>query len=493
MAVLAIELNDAGIRAAKDTEPGMEAFPASPGIVLWDGDALITGREASRRARLKPRWSHDRFWQELDTTPLSSPFPPNVRRADLVHAHLEEIWSATKSDVDEVLLAIPGSFSTEQLCLILGISRSCEMPVSGMVDQGVAASLLADKNTTLVHLDLHLHRTVATKVRRGATLERIATVVDDQAGMLSLFDTWVKLIAQVFIRTTRFDPLHRGETEQLLYRRLPEWLDELRQKESTVLKMEGTDKDYSAELTREQIVSAAQPFLERIVQLARSAQTAGEPATLLLTPAVADLPGLVESLRGSDADVVSLPAAAAAMGALKAKKAIRSASSKGSKGRQGDQGEALSFITQLPVGTPPPEEEARPRKWAPPKIDHEIDHAGGTDSGSWPTHVLCDGLAHAITSRPLVLGLEIPADERGIDLSTLSGSTAGISRSHCTIYELDGRVVLEDHSSYGSFLNDTRVEEKATLAAGDRLRLGTPGIELRLIKLADSNGTPPKD
>lgn len=477
MAVLAIELNDAGIRTAKDTEPGMEAYPASPGIALWDGDALITGREASRRARLKPRWSHDRFWQELDTTPLPSPFPPNVRRADLVHAHLEEIWSATKSNVDDVLLAIPGSFSTEQLGLILGIARSCEMPVTGMVDQGVAASLLADKSATLVHLDLHLHRTVATKVRRGTTVERIETVVDDQAGMVSLFDAWVKLIAQIFVRTTRFDPLHRGETEQVLYRRLPEWLDELREKESTVLKMEGTDKDYSVELTQEQIVSAAQPFLERIAQLARSTQKAGEPATLLLTPALADLPGLVESLRDSDADVVSLPAAAAAMGALKAKTSIRSAS---------DQGEALSFITRLPVGTPP-SEEARPRgKWAPPKIDHAAD----IDSGSWPTHVLCDGLAHAITSRPLVLGLEIPADERGIDLSTLSGSTAGISRSHCTIYELDGGVVLEDHSSYGSFLNDKRVEGKATLAAGDRLRLGTPGIELRLIKVADSNGTP---
>ena len=479
MAVLAIELNDAGIRAAKDTAPGMEAFPGSPGMALWDGDALVTGREASRRARLKPRWSHDRFWQEVDTTPLPSPFPSNIRRADLVHAHLEEIWGSTKSDVDEVLLAIPGSFSTEQLGLILGIARSCEMPVSGMIDQAVAASLLARGGDNLIHLDIHLHRTVATKVKRGTSLERTEILVDDETGMASLFDAWVKFLAQVFVRTTRFDPLHRGETEQALYHRLPEWLDVLRQKESAILQMRGTDKEYSVELTREEIVSAARPLLDRIAELARSSQKVGERAVLLLTPAVADLPGVMDLLKGSDVEVISLPAAAAAMGALKMKDAIRSASS------QGDQGEALPFITRLPLEPSPPkgkpgEPEPR-RRWAPPPIE------GGFDL---PTHVLCDGLAHAITSHPLVLGSEMPADARGIDLSTLSASTAGISRSHCTIYELDGRVVLEDHSTYGSFLNDKRIEGQATLATGDRLRLGTPGIEVRLIKVEDSNGTP---
>ena len=479
MAVLAIELNDAGIRAAKDTAPGMEAFPGSPGMALWDGDALVTGREASRRARLKPRWSHDRFWQEVDTTPLPSPFPSNLRRADLVHAHLEEIWSSTKSDVDEVILAIPGSFSTEQLGLILGIARSCEMPVSGMIDQAVAASLLARGGDNLIHLDIHLHRTVATKVKRGTSLERTEILVDDETGMASLFDAWVKFLAQVFVRTTRFDPLHRGETEQALYHRLPEWLDVLRQKESAILQMRGTDKEYSVELTREEIVSAARPLLDRIAELARSSQKVGERAVLLLTPAVANLPGVMDLLKSSEVDVISLPAAAGAMGALKMKDAIRSASN------QGGQGDALPFITRLPLDTAPPERKpggpGQHERWAPPPIE------GGV---ALPTHVLCNGLAHAISSRPLVLGLEIPADGRGIDLSTLSGSTAGISRSHCTIYELDDHVVLEDHSTHGSFLNDQRVEGKATLAAGDRLRVGTPGIELQMIKVADSNGTP---
>jgi len=134
MALLALELNDAGIRAVKDTEPGLEAFPPSPGVALWDGATLLTGREAARRARLRPRWSHDRFWQAPDTTPLAAPFPPHFRSADLLHAHLLEIWNTVNSDVDEVLLAIPGTYSTTEMGLILGVARACQIPVRGLVD-----------------------------------------------------------------------------------------------------------------------------------------------------------------------------------------------------------------------------------------------------------------------------------------------------------------------------------------------------------------------
>jgi pSer/pThr/pTyr-binding forkhead associated (FHA) protein len=42
-------------------------------------------------------------------------------------------------------------------------------------------------------------------------------------------------------------------------------------------------------------------------------------------------------------------------------------------------------------------------------------------------------------------------------------------------------VIVEDHSTYGTFLNGSRLEGRASLAAGDRLRLGTPGIVLQLI------------
>jgi pSer/pThr/pTyr-binding forkhead associated (FHA) protein len=43
--------------------------------------------------------------------------------------------------------------------------------------------------------------------------------------------------------------------------------------------------------------------------------------------------------------------------------------------------------------------------------------------------------------------------------------------------------MLFDHSSYGTWLNDERVAHRTRLKAGDRLRLGYPGIVLELIAI----------
>ena len=77
---------------------------------------------------------------------------------------------------------------------------------------------------------------------------------------------------------------------------------------------------------------------------------------------------------------------------------------------------------------------------------------------------------------PLVLGIAPPEGSRGL---RLEGDTAGVSRAHCRLFESAGEVVLEDLSTYGTFVNGERVNGRAVLAAGDRLRLG--GIELLLV------------
>ena len=488
MSVLAIELNDIGIEAVSDSDPGTEAISPSPGVVVLDGETLLTGREAASRARLKPRWTYDRFWEELDTTPLPRPFPRTLRRADLAHAHLEEIWESTRERADDVVLAIPGCFSHEQLGLVLGIARACGMPVTGMIDSSVACSTLpglsdqgSNPTPVAVHLDLHLHRTVATRVERNHEVKRGRIEVNDDVGLVTLFDAWVRLIAQVFIRTTRFDPLHRGESEQALYLHLPGWLDALRREDKTTLVMEAGGKDHSIEITREQIVACAQPFYEQVAQLATALEPAGQQTTLLVSKRMAELPGLEDFLRLANENLVALPGAAGAKGALKLVGRFRSDTSK----------EELPFVTRIalsdaiPEGPEGPEgKDAEGGRPAP----NVSELAEGSPA---PTHVLYEGLAHPITSKPFVIGLTVPEGSHGIDLAERSGSAAGISRSHCSIYRIGDRVLVEDHSSYGSFLNDERIESKAILAAGDRLRVGTPGVELRLIAVMDSDGTPP--
>ena len=138
MSLLAIELNDAGIRAEGEKVLPTGPLSPSPGIAVIDGATLLTGREAADRARLAPKRMNDRFWSELDTSPVGSPFPKELTRADLAFSHLNGLWKRLRPGVTQVILAIPGTYSERQLGLTLGIVRACRMPVHGLVDSAVA-------------------------------------------------------------------------------------------------------------------------------------------------------------------------------------------------------------------------------------------------------------------------------------------------------------------------------------------------------------------
>jgi pSer/pThr/pTyr-binding forkhead associated (FHA) protein len=96
-----------------------------------------------------------------------------------------------------------------------------------------------------------------------------------------------------------------------------------------------------------------------------------------------------------------------------------------------------------------------------------------------PTHVLLDSVAYAVTGDAIVLGSQPTDGARWIDLKTI---TPGMSRRHCSLSMRDGQCIVEDHSRYGTFLNGHRIEGSAVLQCGDVIRLGTPGVELALIR-----------
>ena len=54
---------------------------------------------------------------------------------------------------------------------------------------------------------------------------------------------------------------------------------------------------------------------------------------------------------------------------------------------------------------------------------------------------------------------------------------------HFSLLRMAEGAVVIDHSRYGTWLNDERVVGRAPLRAGDRLRLGNPGVSLELIAI----------
>jgi pSer/pThr/pTyr-binding forkhead associated (FHA) protein len=66
----------------------------------------------------------------------------------------------------------------------------------------------------------------------------------------------------------------------------------------------------------------------------------------------------------------------------------------------------------------------------------------------------------------------------------------GVSRSHFAVWLDGGTVWLEDRSTYGTFVNGTRVGGRVRLHPGDRVRAGSPGTELLLLRVEEDDGTP---
>jgi hypothetical protein len=301
------------------------------------------------------------------------------------------------------------------------------------------------------------------RVIRDDRLRRERVGSEEGAGILSLANLWAELIAEKFVKQTRFDPFHSAPTEQRLHDSLPDLLDSLRDKESETVVLESAGKEYAVEIEKEELLRRALPRYRRILELARSLVEGLEPGPeVRVSSRLAALPGLAEMVaREISRDVVALPPGIATESVLRFRNRLPHAA--GSDG-------AIPFVASLPLEDPSSDSAA-------PNPGPE---AQRRTSKPAPTHVLWGGVAHPIDPGPFFLGVAIAEGSRGLNLS---GAIAGISRMHCTLRRVEGQVLVEDHSRYGSYLNGRRVEEKAVLGAGDRLRLGTPGIEVQLIEV----------
>ncbi|MFQ5701394.1 MAG: hypothetical protein ACE5HU_06080, partial [Acidobacteriota bacterium] len=271
MSLLVLEINDAGILASPDDTGAAEACPVSPGYALVEGGRIVTGTAAVECARIKPKHIHNRFWTDLDSSPLSHPLPADLSTADLAHAHLTEIWSHVGEGVTDVILALPGTSSQHQLGLTLGIARACGIPVTGMVDAAVAAAANGYPGDRLLHLDLQLHRVVATELAQNHDIARQRVQISRNTGLAGLHDAWARRVAEIFVGRTRFDPLHSASSEQELYSALLDILGRLGREQRATCELRASGGTRSVELTREDLVGAVAASYEVLLHMARSA------------------------------------------------------------------------------------------------------------------------------------------------------------------------------------------------------------------------------
>jgi hypothetical protein len=472
MSLIGLEISDVGIIAAAGTPDRLleldGAATESPGFALPQKKRLLVGKAAAGKAHLFPHQILDRFWDQLDTEPLEQPAKYAPRNhAEIVYRHLSRIWQVIQKHGNEIVLVVPDFYSRQQLGLILGIAQELSMNVKGFVPMALAAAPVAFPDKMLMHLDIHLHRIEVTYLKQGEYLTVEDSASTSGKGLIHLYREWMETIAQKFVRNTRFDPLHRAASEQELFDRLPAVLSHLQHNSSMVFDMIDAGTSYSITLKHDLFTRKAESIYRKIcglVEKIRKKHGQDEPAIALqLSHRISRLPGCREMLSTiRDTQIIELIRGAGANGVLRIWQQLS------------DQrnGEGISFFTSRP--------------WHNSSRTYDFDPAAEKTVDTLPTHLLYRSMAFPITEKPLTIGMGTGSEKNRVQIY---GRAPRISTRYCTIGLRGREVVLDDYSTEGIFVDETRVEGNKALKLGQIIRLGTNAEQLQLIACLNRDET----
>jgi len=447
----AIELNDRSLALARNGA----VLTAAPSAIFDGGGAEEAGTNAWQALRRQPTTTSTRHLSQVVSQPATS-----ARAAALLMAELSQHLGSHPAGQDErVWIAVPMLADANGLGGVLGIAQSLGLKVDGFVDAAAVtvASLRTGRNALV--LEMGLHHAAAGAVESSGQARRRRVVKSEQGGLIELYQAWLAFVSTAMVKRTRFDPFTNANTEQQLFDALPALTRQAAETGSSTAAVTNGDAHFEVALSRDQFAEAAQPIYRELIRILHALRPAGAEVTLVLPELVTAFPGFHEMLEQFvGCEIVAVPDgfAAAATSLLELPEA--------------EGGEHVRLLRRLPV---------REQSALAEKVTRET--IGGVAGSSAPSHVLFEGRAIALPASAFVVGRSPGA----ANALTLPDGLAGVSRRHCTFVRDGQDVVLVDHSSHGTFVNGERVSERVRIHAGDKVRLGEPGVELSLIAIGE--------
>jgi hypothetical protein len=469
MSLVSIELGDSGILAAAGRPPKLVGVDgqetASPGFALQDKKGLVVGRSAERQARLHPQKVQHRFWDQLSTHALKSPGRYAETHAEIAFAHLARVWEQIKPHGNEVMFAIPAFFSRHQLGLLLGMSQELGIPVKGLIIQAVAAAPQPLPGSHLLFINVHLHRTEVTLLSQSDELSFEESATLDEQGLIHLYRNWAETIAEEFVRTSRFDPLHEAASEQALYDQIPVLLTRLHKEPTATVKLGFGKSVHRISLGRDRLKKSCASYLDQVGALVRSilgkAGLQKGDATLLMSRRFAHFPGTATTLPEFDkGHRGELETGAGALNLHKIWNQLPYPNSGG----------GAAFFTSRP--------------WQPYRGDGYMQSESILEAERKPSHILYGNLAYPITEKPTYIQWEKTSDGGEVSFNRQPSA----ADQHATIQRVDDKVVLTVFRHKDIYVDNQALEkERTALYVGQTIRFKDRGEPVRLIACLDSN------
>jgi len=433
MTVAIIDINDIALGCFHGNQQ-----VAAPGFALLTSDGILTGEPALRRTWLEPQQAFSRFWRNLDLSPLpvSSRFARH--HADLAYAHLSQVHTEAGQPAS-VVFAVPGSFSDDQLGILLGLGNALPFDVLGMVDSATA-SCSGIGPGFYIHIDVQLHQIVLTEVSVNEHVERGSVAVLKEAGLQSCMDAWIHYIANQYIDQHRFDPLHTADCEQQLHDRLPGWMEKLYEHTEVPIELDTAQGTLRLTLNPDDLLHSTQN--QRQILLSGIRKMAGSGARIVCSHRVRQVYGHEFPIIGAGiAEVITVEKDCLVAHCLSNLDVIGNTTSEAN----GD----INFITQLPASN---------RTAISPELPD-------TDPGARiATHVLIEGRAYAISDR-----LVITIGPDGL----ICGAEPASEDKQLVVVKLDSKVVFETGSE--NIDSSARLDD---LLPGDEIGVGSFKMQL---------------
>jgi hypothetical protein len=452
----AIHLDDRAVAFAREGR----VLSSAPSAV-WDGSTgELAGTNAWNALRRHPMATSTRHLGALLSQSNASDRTVALVAAELVR----RLAAQSPTSEERVWIATPASASEHGLGATLAIARKLALPVDGFVDAAVAAVAALGLERNAIVLEIGMHHAAATYIDHdGAQIRRRRTAITQRGGVVAFYQGWLELVSATMVKRTRFDPLHDAATEQGLFDSLFVWARAAAVEAGGAVNavLSKATERFEVTLTRDQFAQAGQSLHREIVRLFHELRPAGESVALVVPAIVDELPGLRDELEQFvDCELVCIPDGFAA-----------AATSRLDLPERADT-EPVRLLRRLPAISL--EDAAVVKRGA---LGSRLERHTG------PSHLLLHGQVYALGTEALVIGRS-PVGARTI---VLSDGLAGVSRRHCTLTTENGERVLLDHSAFGTYVNGERVAERVQVRAGDRVRVGDPGVEFSLIAVDETS------